>query len=66
MIKGTFAHVSHPHPATHLVVRPLIPSTIPVLFPLVHPPTVGVLEGNDGKEVRIKAYSDPAPTGYKT
>jgi len=66
MIKGTFAQVSHPHPATHLVVRPLNPSTTPVfLFVLVHPPTVGILAGKDGKEAKINAYSEPAPTGYK-
>jgi len=66
MIKGAFDQVSHPHPAIHLAVRPLNPSTTPVLFfPVVQPPAVGVLAGNDGKEARISAYSDPAPTGYK-
>ena len=66
MIKGAFAQVSHPHPAIHLAVRPLNPSITPAFFfPVVHPPDVGVLAGKDGKEVRISAYSDPAPTGYK-
>ena len=63
MIKGAFAQVSHPHPAIHLAVRPLNPSTKPTLFPFVHLPTV--LAGNDGKEASNSAYSDKPPTGYK-